>query len=151
MSLQAQIDNDIKQAMKERQMERLTVLRNLKSALKNAAIEAGGLDVILEDTAALQVVRKEAKKLQDAIAQYESGGRPDLAAKEQAELAVVRGYLPQPLSEEEVRVLVAACVAEVGATGRAQMGAVMKLATERTAGRVDGRVLSTAVGAALSN
>lgn len=151
MSLQAQIDNDIKQAMRDRQMERLTVLRNLKSALKNAAIEAGGLDVILEDAAALQVVRKEAKKLQDAIAQYESGGRPDLAAKEQAELAVVRGYLPQPLSEEEVRVLVAACVAEVGATGRAQMGAVMKLATERAAGRVDGRVLSTAVGAALSN
>lgn len=151
MSLQAQIDNDIKQAMRERQMERLTVLRNLKSALKNAAIEAGGLDVILEDAAALQVVRKEAKKLQDAIAQYESGGRPELAAKEQSELEVVRGYLPQPLSEEEVRVLVAACVAEVGATGRAQMGAVMKLATERAAGRVDGRVLSTAVGAALSN
>jgi uncharacterized protein YqeY len=151
MSLQAQIDNDIKQAMRDRQMERLTVLRNLKSALKNAAIEAGGLDVILEDAAALQVVRKEAKKLQDAIAQYESGGRPELAAKEQSELEVVRGYLPQPLSEEEVRVLVAACVAEVGATGRAQMGAVMKLATERAAGRVDGRVLSTAVGAALSN
>jgi uncharacterized protein YqeY len=151
MSLQAQIDNDIKQAMRDRQMERLTVLRNLKSALKNAAIEAGGLDVILEDAAALQVVRKEAKKLQDAIAQYESGGRPELAAKEQSELEVVRGYLPQPMSEEEVRVLVAACVAEVGATGRAQMGAVMKLATERAAGRVDGRVLSTAVGAALSN
>ena len=151
MSLQAQIDNDIKQAMRERQMERLTVLRNLKSALKNAAIEAGGLDVILEDVAALQVVRKEAKKLQDAIAQYESGGRPELAAKEQSELEVVRGYLPQPMSEEEVRVLVAACVAEVGATGRAQMGAVMKLATERAAGRVDGRVLSTAVGAALSS
>ena len=151
MSLQVQIDNDIKQAMRERQMERLTVLRNLKSALKNAAIEAGGLDVILEDAAALQVVRKEAKKLQDAIAQYESGGRPELAAKEQSELEVVRGYLPQPMSEEEVRVLVAACVAEVGATGRAQMGAVMKLATERAAGRVDGRVLSTAVGAALSN
>jgi hypothetical protein len=151
MSLQAQIDNDIKQAMRDRQMERLTVLRNLKSALKNAAIEAGGLDVILEDAAALQVVRKEAKKLQDAIAQYESGGRPELAAKEQSELEVVRGYLPQPMSEEEVRVLVAACVAEVGASGRAQMGAVMKLATERAAGRVDGRVLSTAVGAALSN
>jgi len=151
MSLQAQIDNDIKQAMKDRQMERLTVLRNLKSALKNAAIEAGGLDVILEDAAALLVVRKEAKKLQDAIAQYESGGRPDLAAKEQAELEVVRGYLPQPLSEEEVRTIVAACVAEVGATGRAQMGAVMKLATERAAGRVDGRVLSAAVGAALSS
>jgi uncharacterized protein YqeY len=151
MSLQAQIDNDIKQAMRDRQMERLTVLRNLKSALKNAAIEAGGLDVILEDAAALQVVRKEAKKLQDAIAQYESGGRPELAAREQSELEVVRGYLPQPLSEEEVRVLVAACVAEVGATGRAQMGAVMKLATERAAGRVDGRVLSTAVGAALSS
>lgn len=151
MSLQVQIDNDIKQAMRERQMERLTVLRNLKSALKNAAIEAGGLDVILEDAAALQVVRKEAKKLQDAIAQYESGGRPELAAKEQSELEVVRGYLPQPMSEEEVRVLVAACVAEVGASGRAQMGAVMKLATERAAGRVDGRVLSTAVGAALSS
>ncbi len=151
MSLQAQIDGDIKQAMKDRRMERLTVLRNLKSALKNAAIDAGGLDVILEDAVALQVVRKEAKKLQDAIVQYESGGRPELAAKEQAELEVVREYLPQPLGDEEVKRLVSECIAEVGATGRAQMGAVMKLATERAAGRVEGRVLSAAVGAALAN
>ncbi len=89
------------------------------------------------------------KKRQDAITEYEKANRPELAAKEKSEAEMLALYLPQPLSAEEVQQLVAACIAESGATSKAQMGAVMKLATERAAGRADGRVLSAAVSAAL--
>ena len=149
MDFQTRIDEDLKEAMKARQAERLSVLRMLKSALKNAAIENGGAAARLDETAALAVVRKEMKKRQDAIEEFEKAGRAELAAKEKAEAEILQNYLPQPLSAEELQALVAACIAEAGATSRAQMGAVMKLATERAAGRADGRALSAAVAAQL--
>ncbi len=149
MNFQERIDHDLKEAMKARQAERLGVIRMLKSALKNVAIEKGGLHFVLDDATALGVVRKEMKKRQDSIESFEKGGRPELAAKEKAEAEILAAYLPQPLSAEELAALVAACIAETGATSKAQMGAVMKLATERAAGRADGRALSTAVNAAL--
>ena len=150
MSFQARIDQDLKEAMKAQQAERLGVIRMLKAALKNVAIEKGGIAFILSDTDALAVVRKEMKKRQDSIESFTAGGRPELAAKETAEAAILAAYLPQPLSPEELSALVAACIAETGATSKAQMGAVMKLASERAAGRADGRALSAAVSAALS-
>ncbi len=150
MDFQARIDNDIKEAMKAREAERLGVLRMLKSSLKNAAIEQGGADARLDEAAAMAVVRKEMKKRQDAIEGFEKGGRQELADKERAEAAILQTYLPQPLSQEEIQKLVAECIAEVGATSKAQMGAVMKLANERAAGRADGRALSSAISAALS-
>lgn len=149
MDFQARIDQDIKEAMKAKQAERLGVLRMLKSALKNAAIEQGGAEARLDDASAQTVLRKELKKRQDSIEGFEKGGRPELAAKEREEAEVLKAYLPAPLSSEELEQLVSACIAEVGAAGRAQMGAVMKLATERAAGRVDGRALSAAVSARL--
>ena len=149
MNFQQQIDQDIKEAMKARAAERLGVLRMLKSALTNLAIEKGGLGFQLADTDALAVVRKEVKKRQDSIESFDKGGRPELAAKERAEAEILATYLPQPLSPEELAALVAACIAETGATSKKEMGAVMKLATERAAGRADGRALSAAVGAAL--
>lgn len=150
MDFQARIDNDLKEAMKAREAERLGVLRMLKSALKNAALEQGGAEARLDDVAAMAVVRKEMKKRQDAIEGFEKGGRPELAEKERAEAVFLQAYLPQPFSPEELQKLVAECIAEAGATSKAQMGAVMKLATERAAGRADGRALSSAVNAALS-
>jgi len=149
MNFQAQIDEDLKEAMKARQAERLGVIRMLKSALKNTAIEKGGMSFILDDASALAVVRKEMKKRQDAIEGFEKGNRPELAAKEKAEAEILAAYLPKALTAEELSALVAAAIAEAGATSKAQMGAVMKLATERAAGRADGRALSAAVGAAL--
>lgn len=149
MDFQARIDADLKEAMKARQADRLGTLRMLKTALMNAAIESGGADARLDDAAALAVVRKELKKRQDSIEGYEKGGRPELAAKERTEAEVLQAYLPQPLSAEELAKLVADCIAEVGATSKAQMGAVMKLASERAAGRADGRALSAAVAAQL--
>jgi len=149
MDFQSQIDHDIKEAMKARQPERLSVLRMLKTALMNAAIEKGGAGTKLDEAAAVAVIRREMKKRQDAIEGFEKGQRPELAAREQAEAEMLASYLPQALSEAEVQTLVADCIAEAGATSKAQMGAVMKLATERAAGRAEGRTLSSAVAAAL--
>jgi len=149
MSFQAQIDQDLKEAMKARQPERLGVIRMLKSALKNTAIEKGGMAFVLDDATALAVVRKELKKRQDSIEGFEKGNRPELAAREKAEAEILAAYLPKPLSAEETAALISSVIAELGATSKAQMGAVMKLATERAAGRADGRALSTAVAAQL--
>ena len=150
MDFQSQIDHDIKEAMKAREAERLGVLRMLKSALMNAAIEKGGAGTKLEDAAAIAVVRRELKKRQDAVEGFEKGNRPELAAKEKAEAVLLSTYLPQAMSEAEVAALVSECIAAVGATTKAQMGAVMKLANERAAGRLEGKVLSAAVSAQLS-
>lgn len=149
MDFQERIDGDIKAAMKARDAARLGVLRMLKSALKNAAIEKGGAEARLEDAAAQAVVRKEAKKRQDSIEGFLKGGRQDLAEVEKAELLVLEAYLPAQLSPEELAVLVREAIAESGATTKAQMGLVMKIATEKAAGRADGRALSAAVSAQL--
>jgi uncharacterized protein YqeY len=149
MSFQAQIDQDLKEAMKAKQAERLAVIRMLKASLKNASIEKGGMDYVLDDATALAIVRKELKKRQDSIEGFEKGNRPDLAAKEKAEVEILQTYLPQPLTPDEISALVAAAITEAGATSKAQMGAVMKVATERAAGRADGKALSAAVAAQL--
>lgn len=145
MDFQSRIDNDIKEAMKARETERLGVLRMLKASLKNASIEQGGMEARLNDADALAIVRKEVKKRQDSITGFEKGNRPELAAKEKAEIDILSQYLPKALSEEELRALVEAAIQETGATSKAQMGAVMKLVTERADGRADGRTLSSAV------
>jgi hypothetical protein len=149
MDFQTRIDNDLKEAMKARQAERLAVIRMLKSALKLASIEQGGAEARLNDTDALAVVRKEVKKRQDAVEGFTKGNRPELAAKEKAEIEVLQAYLPRALSAEELQQIVATCISELGATSKAQMGQVMKLAVERAAGRADGRALSAAVSAQL--
>jgi uncharacterized protein YqeY len=149
MDFQSRIDQDLKEAMKARETDRLNVIRMLKSALKMASIEQGGADARLDDAAALAVVRKELKKRQDSIEQFTKGGRPELAEKEKLEATVLQAYLPQPLTDTELREIVQASIAEIGATSKAQMGAVMKVAVARSAGRADGRALSAAVSAAL--
>ena len=149
MDFQARIDEDLKSAMKARETERLGVLRMLKSSLKLASIEQGGAEARLDDASALAVVRKELKKRQDSIEGFEKGNRPELAAKEKAEAAFLQAYLPQAMSADELAALVEAAIAEAGATSKAQMGAVMKLATQKAAGRADGKALSSAVAAKL--
>ena len=149
MDFQARIDEDLKKAMKARETDKLAVLRMLKSGLKNAAIELGGADTRLDDATALAVVRKEVKTRHDAVEGFRKGQRPELAAREEAELDILDAYLPQALSSGELEALVADCIRETGATSKAQMGAVMKLANARAAGRVDGKALSAAVSSQL--
>lgn len=131
--------------MKARLADKLAVLRMLKSALKNAAIEKGGATAVLDDAEAIAVVRKQVKQRQDSVEGFEKGGRPELAAKEKTEIDVLNAYLPQQLSADDLTALVKAAIAESGATSKAQMGAVMKIAQTKAAGRADGRALSQEV------
>lgn len=150
MSLQAQVDNDIKDAMRARDTTKLNTLRMLKTALKNVAIEKGGADAVLDDTEASAVIRKQIKQRQDSIEGFEKGGRAELAANEKAEIEILSAYLPQALSAEEISAIVKDAVAEVGATTRQQMGAVMKIVSAKVAGRADGKTLSAEVQKHLS-
>lgn len=138
----ARIPEDLKAAMKAKDTTALNALRALKTALTNAAIEKGGLGTALEENEVLAVVRKQLKQRQDSIEQFEKAGRTELAATEKAEIAVLERYLPAALSAEEIAALIDAAVAETGATGKADMGKVMKLVQERAAGRADGKTLS---------
>lgn len=145
MTIPEQIDNDIKEAMKARQADKLSVLRMLKAAVKNAAIEKGGQAGVLDDVEATAVIRKQVKQRQDSVESFDKGGRPELAAKERAEIETLQTYLPQALSAEELGRLVDEAIAETGATGKAQMGAVMKALGPKVAGRADGKTLSLEV------
>ena len=143
MTLAERIDAELKAAMRAKEAGKLSVLRGLKSALKYAAIEKADAD--LDDAAAVQVIRKQVKQRQDSIESFEKGGRPELAAKEKEELEILNAYLPQGLSAEELSALVRETIAEVGATSKAQMGAVMKALQTKVAGRADGKTLSVEV------
>ena len=145
MTFQARIDQEIKAAMLARETLKLGVLRMLKAALMNSAIEKHGAGGALDDADAMAIVRKEIKKRLDSIEGFEKGGRPAMAENERAEMAILSVYLPAAPSAEEVEALVREAIAEAGATTRQQMGAVMKIVNAKAAGRIDGRTLSTEV------
>lgn len=141
---------DIKDAMKSKDQIALGAIRGLKTAFMNVCVERGlGPQGVLPEPDAVAVVRKQIKQRQDSVESFTAGGRPELAEKETAEIAVLTKYLPAALSPAEVDALVAAAIAEVGATSKKEMGAVMKLLTERAAGRIDSKTLSTAVNTKL--
>lgn len=146
----SQLTEDLKAAMRAKDTLALNTLRAVKSAIKNAAIEKGGADVELNESETVSLVRKQIKQRQDSFEQFTSAGRTDLADKEQAEIAILERYLPAALSEDEVKSMVAAAIAETGASSRAEMGVVMKILQEQAAGRVDGKTLSQAVMQGLS-
>ena len=150
MTLQQRVDSDLKEAMRAKDGTKLGVLRMLKSALKYAAIAKSGAESELSDAEAVQVIRKQAKQRQDSIESFEKGGRTELADKEKEELALLNTYLPQAMSSEELEKVVRETIAELGATSKAQMGAVMKALQAKAGGRVDGKTLSTEVGRQLS-
>src|SRR5437764_13606573 len=136
--------------MREKNAVKLGVLRMLKSALSYATIEKSGAQGGLTGTDAAQVIRKQVKQRQDSIESFEKGGRPELAAKEKDELAILNAYLPKGLEAEELSKIVRETISEIGATSRAQMGAVMKALQGKVAGRADGKTLSQEVQKQLS-
>jgi uncharacterized protein YqeY len=138
------INAEIKASMLARDADRTGALRLLKSAVGYLQIEKK-VDV-LPDADVLAVVQKEAKKRRDSIEEFDRGGRAELAAKERAELKVLEEFLPKQLSPEETEELVKAAITEVGATSKKDMGAVMKAAQAKAAGRADGKVMSALVG-----
>lgn len=145
MTLQQRVDSDLKDGMRAKDATRVGVLRMLKSALKYAAIEKSGAEAELNDAEAVQVIRKQVKQRQDSIESFEKGGRAELVEKEKKELSILNEYLPQAMSADELGKIVRETIAEVGATSKAQMGAVMKAVQAKVAGRADGKTLSQEV------
>eukprot|EP00878_Enallax_costatus_P018604 GHUV01019594.1.p1 GENE.GHUV01019594.1~~GHUV01019594.1.p1 ORF type:complete len:140 (+),score=34.47 GHUV01019594.1:610-1029(+) len=135
--------------MKAKDTDKLAAIRFLSAAIKQREIKLreGGKEV--NDAEVLGVIQKMAKQRRDSIEQYKSGGRTDLADKEEQELKVLLGYLPAQLSKEEVEKVVTDVINEVGATSVKQMGAVMKGVTAKVAGRADNKMVSELVKAAL--
>ncbi|MEM6885369.1 MAG: GatB/YqeY domain-containing protein [Verrucomicrobiota bacterium] len=150
MSLQEQINTDLKTAMKAKDAEKLNTLRLLKSAISYAVIEKYGQDGQPTDEDVQAAIRKEVKKRNDSIESFEKAGRDDAAAKERHEKEILEAYLPAALTEDEIKQIVADAVAETGATSKKEMGLVMKAAMAKAQGRADGKLLSSLVQQALS-
>jgi uncharacterized protein YqeY len=144
MSLQERLGQEIKAAMLARNQERLGPLRMLKSTIGYHQIETKNES--LSDTDFVAIVQKEVKKRRDSIQQFEQGGRPELAAKEKQEAAVLEEFLPTPLSPVELENLVREVIEETGATSKKEMGAVIKGVQAKAAGRADGKSISQLVG-----
>jgi uncharacterized protein YqeY len=142
------ITADLRQAMIARDTTRVATLRMLKTALEYHKLETKQEQ--LGDADAVAVIKKQIKLRQDAIEGYAKGGRPDLAGKEQAELAILKAYLPEELSAAQLEEIVLAAIAEVGARSRADMGRVIKAVQARTAGRADNRLISQLVASRLA-
>src|SRR5262250_3332444 len=150
MTLPERVASDLKEAMRAKDATKLSVLRMLKSALKYAAIAKSGGEAEFSDAEAVQVIRKQAKQRQDSIESFEKGGRAELASKEKEELALLNTYLPQAMNSEELEKIVRETIAELGATSKAQMGAVMKALQAKAGGRADGKTLSAEVARQIS-
>ncbi len=148
MGLVDRIQQDLTSAMKTKDELRLSVLRMVKTALKNKQVEKMAA---LEDAEAVQVFSTLIKQRRDSIEQFTQGGRADLAGKEQKEIAIIEQYLPARASDGEVDAAIAAAIAETGARSPKEMGAVMKSVMARLKGQlVDGKVVSERVKAKLS-
>ena len=146
MSLKDTITADMKDAMRAKEAQRLGTIRMLLAAIKQKEIDE---QVVVDDTAAIAIVDKLIKQRKDSIAAYEKAQRPELAAVEQAEIEVLKAYLPARMSEQEVADAVKAIVGQVGATGPGDMGKVMGAVKTALAGKADMGQVSAAVKAAL--
>ena len=142
MSLSQQIQTDYLAAYKAKDALRLSVLRHLKTAATNLSVE---LKRDVNDDELLDVVLKQAKQRQDSIEQFKAGGRDDLAAKEEAELVILKDYLPQTLSADELEKAVNEAMQKTGASTARDMGKVMASLMEDYKGRLDGKAVSALV------
>ncbi len=147
MALTEQVDKDMVAAMKAREELRLSTLRMMKTALKLKQVETGQS---LDDAAAVAVLRTLVKQRHDSVEQFRKGGREEMAAKEEAEIKIIEGYLPAAASDQEIDAAVSAAIAETGATLAKDTGKVMKAAMARLAGKnADGKRVNERVRAKL--
>ncbi|HJQ29753.1 MAG TPA: GatB/YqeY domain-containing protein [Rubrobacter sp.] len=142
MTVAEQIRSDTKEAMKRRDRTRVAALRMLGAALKNAEIEAGRP---LEEQEEQTILRRQLKQREESAEAFRKAGRDEQAASESAEAEIVRSYLPEPLSPEELAEIVDRAVGETGATSMRDMGTVMGRAMQLSEGRAEGRELSALV------
>ena len=147
MDLKARIQEDMKAAMRAGEKDRLATIRLILAAIKQREVDER---IQLDDTQVLAVLEKMVKQRRESIAQFQAGGRADLVAKENAELAVLAAYLPEPLSDRELDQLVAETIAATGAASIKDMGKVMNALKPKVQGRADMGALGARIKARLS-
>lgn len=147
-TLRERIDTDLKDAMRAKKELELSVLRMLKSAIKYKEVEPGAKAV--DDGTVLSIIATLIKQRRDSVEQFRAGGRADMAEKEEAEIAVLQAYLPSQLSAADLAAEVQKAIAESGAQGPKEMGAVMKVLLPRVQGKAEGKTVSDEVKAQLS-
>lgn len=149
--LTEKIQNDLKDAMRTKDEQKLSVIRMLKSAIQYYEINKGGSGYKATDEDIIEVIEKEVKKRRESIEMYKQGGRPELAEKEQSELEVLQQYLPEQLSEEEIKKLVDEAVEQTGATEMKDMGKVMGVLMPKLKGKADSSLVSQIVKSKLAS
>ncbi|HRY28154.1 MAG TPA: GatB/YqeY domain-containing protein [Candidatus Moranbacteria bacterium] len=145
MSLKEKITADLKDAMKSGDAKKRDTLRLLDSAIKNTEIEKKKRETGLSDEEIIEVVARSIKQRKDSVAQYEAGGRPELAENEKAEIEILSVYMPEQMSEEKIREAVKEIIAATGMTSKADMGKVMGQAMGKLKGQADGNVVKKIV------
>ena len=148
MNITEQIQNDIKEAMKAKDREKLAALRDIKSKLLLEMTKDGSGDV--DESAGMKILNKLYKQRTEAASIYKEQGREDLAASELSEAEVIKAYLPEQLSEAEIESKVAAIITDIGASSMSDMGKVMGAASQAMAGVADGKVISGIVSKLLA-
>lgn len=151
MTLQEQLVNDMKEAMKSGDSVKVSTIRMLKAAIKNKEIEKGGTSYKLSDKETLEVIVTAIKQRKDSIEQFTKGNRQDLADKEKKELEILQAYMPPQMSDEDVKAEVKKAIAETSASSQKDMGKVMKVLMPRIAGRADGAVVNRIVRELIGN
>ena len=146
-TLKERITEDMKAAMRAAEKERLGTIRMLQAAIKQREVDER---IVLDDGQVLSVIEKMIKQRKESIAQFEQGGRADLAAREQAEIELLQAYLPAQLSDAEVEALIKDAIASTGAASVKDMGKVMAMVKAKAAGRTDMGAVSARIKAALS-
>lgn len=147
-SLKERIDQELKEAMRSKKELETSVLRMLKSAVKYKEVEPGAK--ALDDAGVMAVIGTLIKQRRDSVEQFKQGNRPELAQKEEQEIAILQAYLPQQMSQEELSREVAGAIAAAGAKGPKDMGAVMKAVMPKVQGRAEGKAISEEVKAQLA-
>jgi uncharacterized protein YqeY len=147
VTLKERINEDMKAAMRASDKERLSTIRMAQAAIKQREVDER---TTLDDAQVIAVIEKMVKQRRESVAQFEQGGRSDLAEKEEREIAVLQGYLPEPLSESELDAIIREAIAESGASSMKDMGKVMAAVKARAAGRAAMGAVSARIKAALS-
>jgi uncharacterized protein YqeY len=147
VTLKERITEDMKAAMRASEKERLSTIRMVQAAIKQREVDER---IVLDDAQVIAVLEKMVKQRKESIAQFEQGGRADLAAKEQAEIVLLQSYLPAQLSDAEIEAIVQDAIAATGASSVKDMGKVMGAVKAKAAGRADMGAVSARIKAALS-
>lgn len=142
MNLSERLNEDMKQAMKSKDKFRLSTIRMVRSTIKYLEID---LKRTLDDNEVLDILSREIKQRKDALQEFESAGRDELAASTKAEIEIIIKYLPEQLSEEEIKAIVQQTIQETGASSKSEMGKVMSALMPKVKGRADGKLVNQAV------